>query len=196
MIYDGIVIGLIVGLIRGGVFGALRGLSRLKLVAGWVFPALLVFQFVYFYFQGRNEALQQYTGISIMVIYVIGLLFVGLNHKQPGFKTIFVGVFLNFLVMVLNGGAMPVSLEAASTLGSYYADMLQNNDVVYKHAKLMEDTRLPFLGDIIPIVAPYPRQVIISIGDIVMNVGIFMFLQKIMTAEKKGLPSGAVSTQA
>jgi len=184
MVYDGIVIGLIVGLIRGGIFGALRGLSQLRLAAGWIFPLLLIFQFVFFYFQGRNEELQQYTGISIMVIYVIGLLFIALNRNQPGFKTIFVGVFLNFLVMVLNGGAMPVSLEAAAALGQYYVDVLQDNDVVFKHAMLMEDTRLPFLGDIIPIVAPYPREMVISIGDIVMNIGIFIFLQHVMTRSK------------
>jgi len=189
MVYDGIVIGLIVGLLRGGVFGALRGLSRLQLVAGWIFPLLLIFQFGYFYLQGRNEILQQYTGISIMVIYVIGLLFVALNRNQPGFKTIFVGVLLNFLVMALNGGTMPVSLEAASMIGLEYAELLQVNDVVFKHAALTELTRLPFLGDIIPVVAPYPREMVISIGDIVMNVGIFMFLQQIMTAEKKGLGS-------
>ncbi len=195
MVYDGIVIGLIVGLIRGGIFGALRGLSRLQLVAGWMFPALLLFQFVFFYFQGRNEALQQYTGISIMAIYVIGLLFIALNRKQPGFKTILVGVFLNFIVMALNGGAMPVSLEAAATLGPQFVDVLQNNDVVFKHAKLMEDTLLPFLGDIIPIVAPYPREMVISIGDIVMNVGIFLFLQKVMT-EPKAAPESAAQTSA
>ncbi|HZG57122.1 DUF5317 domain-containing protein [Paenibacillus sp.] len=190
MVYDGIVIGLIVGMIRGGFFGALKGLSRLQLVAGWIFPLLLLFQFGYFYLQGRNEALQQYTGISIMVIYVIGLLFVALNRRQPGFKTIFVGVFLNFLVMALNGGTMPVSLEAASMIGLEYADMLRTNDVVFKHAALMEHTKLPFLGDIIPVVAPYPREMVISIGDIVMNVGIFVFLQRIMTAEKNGLDHG------
>jgi len=195
MVYDGIVIGLIVGLIRGGIFGALRGLSRLQLVAGWVFPVLLLFQFVFFYFQGKNEALQQYTGVTIMAIYVIGLLFLALNRKQAGFKTIFVGVFLNFIVMALNGGAMPVSLEAASTLGQYYVDVLQNNDVVFKHAKLMEDTRLPFLGDIIPIVAPYPREMVISIGDIVMNIGIFVFLQKVMT-ESKGASDRAANLSA
>jgi len=181
MVYDGIVIGLIVGLIRGGFFGALRKLSQLKLVAGWVFPLLLVFQIVLFYFQERNAALQQYTGISVMVIYVIGLLFIGLNHKYPGFKTIFVGVFLNFLVMVVNGGIMPVSLEASAMLGQYYVDALQSSEVMYKHAALTESTRLPFLGDIIPIVSPYPREMVVSIGDIVMSVGAIVFLYKLMS---------------
>ncbi|MCI3923701.1 DUF5317 domain-containing protein [Paenibacillus sp. TRM 82003] len=184
MVYDGIVIGLVVGLIRGGFFGALRGLSQLKLVAGWVFPVLLLFQFVYFYFQGGNETLAQYTGLSIMIVYVVGLFFLALNRKQPGFKTIFVGVFLNFLVMALNGGLMPVSLEASALIGQQYVDALLDNEVVYKHAKLLEETRLPFLGDIIPLVAPYPRQMVISIGDIVMNIGIFVFLQHVMKPAK------------
>lgn len=184
MVYDGIVIGLIVGLIRGGFFGALRGLSRLKLVGGWVFPFLLLFQFVYFYFQGRSETLAQYTGLSIMVVYTIGLLFLALNHREPGCKTIFVGVFLNFLVMALNGGLMPVSVEASALIGQSYVDALDQNAVMFKHTKLLEDTRLPFLGDIIPIVSPYPREMVISIGDIVMNIGIFIFLQHVMKPAK------------
>jgi len=185
MVYDGIVFGLIVGFIRGGFFGALRGLSQLKLVAGWIFPLLFAFQVVFFLLQGRFDAVAQYTGISIMIIYIIGMIFIALNYKLPGFRAIFVGVFLNFLVMALNGGAMPVSLEAAALLGSEYVEMLRTHDIVYKHAALMEDTLLPFLGDIIPIVAPYPRQMVISIGDIVMNIGIFVFLQHIMTSAKR-----------
>jgi hypothetical protein len=185
MVYDGIGIGLVVGFIRGGFFGALRGLSQLKLVAGWVFPLLLIAQILFFYFQGKYEALAQYTGISIMVIYVIGLLFIGLNRKQPGFQVIFIGVFLNFLVMALNGGVMPVSLEAAAALGPSYSEDLLQQDIVFKHAMLMEDTKLPFLGDIIPLTPPYPRKIVISIGDIVMNIGIFIFLQHVMLASKR-----------
>ncbi|WP_274362683.1 DUF5317 domain-containing protein [Paenibacillus thermotolerans] len=187
MVFDGIVIGLIVGFIRGGFLQGLRGLSQLKLKAGWVFPVLLLAQFLVYFLQGRMEWLTDYSGYFYMAVYVIGLLFLYLNWSQSGFKLIFAGVFLNFLVMALNGGVMPVSLEAAKVLGPYFTDLLQNNEVVYKHAMLMEDTRLPFLGDIIPLTPPYPRTQVISIGDIVMNVGIFMYLQSIMvSASRKG----------
>jgi hypothetical protein len=49
-----------------------------------------------------------------------------------------------------------------------------------KHTMLTSTTHLGFLGDIIPITKPYPRTQIISIGDIVMNIGIFLFIQYLM----------------
>ncbi|WP_199617338.1 DUF5317 domain-containing protein [Paenibacillus alkalitolerans] len=184
MVYDGIVIGLVVGLIRSGFFQGLRGLSQLKLVAGWIFPLLLILQFIVFFLQGRYEVVTQYSGYFFMAVYVAGLIFLFLNRENSGFKLIFTGVFLNFLVMALNGGVMPVSIEAAEVLGGNFVAELQNNDVIYKHAMLREDTLLPFLGDIIPLTSPYPRQQVISIGDIVMNIGIYVFLQSVMVHSK------------
>jgi hypothetical protein len=185
MVYDGIAIGLAVGLIRGGILQSLRGLSQLKLTAGWIFPLLLILQFAIFFLQGRYEALTQYSGYIFMAVYAVGLVFLFLNRNHTGFKLIITGVFLNFIVMALNGGVMPVSPEAAKVLGGTFLEDLQNNDIVYKHAMLMDSTKLPFLGDIIPLTAPYPREQVISIGDIIMNIGIFMFLQSIMVTSKQ-----------
>lgn len=92
-----------------------------------------------------------------------------------------IGVFLNFLVMLVNGGRMPVSYEAASVLDPIYLEMLKSGDAVTKHYLLDASTRLAFLGDIIPLSSPYPRTQAISIGDVVMNFGIFLFILHIMT---------------
>lgn len=76
---------------------------------------------------------------------------------------------------------MPRSFEAASVLDPVYLEMLQSGDVVTKHYLLDASTRLPFLGDIIPLSSPYPRTQAISIGDVVMNLGIFLYILSIMT---------------
>jgi hypothetical protein len=184
MVYDGILIGFVVGLIRGGFLRGLRSFSNIKLTAGWIFPLLLIVQFLTFYLQARYDSLIQYSGFIFMAVYVVGLIFLAVNARHSGFKLIFTGVFLNFIVMALNGGVMPVSAEAAQVLGGTFLADLQNNTVIYKHAILTESTLLPFLGDIIPLTAPYPREQAISIGDIIMNVGIYFFLQSIMVAPK------------
>jgi len=184
MVIDGIVIGIIVGLIRAGFKNGFMALSNVRIKGGLIFPLLLLLQFVMFYYQDRFELLDQISGSFFMVIYVVGLYVLWLNRNEPGFWYIFIGVGLNFLVMVLNGGRMPVSLEAAKVLDPVYIEMLKNGVTVTKHVMLSESTHLAFLGDIIPIAPPYPRTQVISIGDIVMNIGIFIYLQKIMLIEK------------
>jgi hypothetical protein len=176
MVYDGIIIGLIVGLLRKG---NLRALSNLKLKWGWVFPLLLIVQLFVFFYQNEIKFLGQASESIYIVVYLVGLLFLFMNRHHKGFPIILVGVFLNFLVMVLNGGRMPVSIEASSLLDPSYTQAL--TDGLYgKHTILTETTKLGFLGDIIALKEPYPRTQIISIGDVIMNIGIFFFIQYLM----------------
>jgi len=185
MVYDGIVIGLIVGFIRAGWRSGLTALSQIRIKGGLIFPILLVLQFCLFYLQDRVAWIEQISAYLFMVVYVAGLYVLWLNRSFKGFWWIFAGVAMNFIVMVVNGGRMPVSLEAASVLDPVYVQMLKDGTVMYKHALLDESTRLPFLGDIIPLTSPYPRSQAISIGDVVMNIGIFIYLQHVMLAYKK-----------
>jgi hypothetical protein len=184
MVYDGILIGLIVGLLRAGWRSGIAALSQIKIRGGFLFPILLAIQFFLFYLDDKFGFLSNYSGYLFFLIYVAGLYVLWLNRQEKGFWWIFTGVVLNFLVMMANGGQMPVSLDAASLLGSPYVQALESGTMDTKHVLLTDSTLLPFLGDIIPITTPYPRSQIISIGDVVMNVGIFIYLQKNMLAHK------------
>ncbi|WP_025692388.1 DUF5317 domain-containing protein [Paenibacillus zanthoxyli] len=185
MVYDGIVLGLVVGLLRGGFRYGLKQFGSLRIRGGLWFPLLLLLQFVVFELNDRSAAFASFSGIFFAGVYVAGLYILWLNRSTPGFLFIFAGVFLNFLVMAVNGGKMPVSLEAAKVLDPYYVHLLQSGAVVTKHFLMDSATRLPFLGDIIPLSKPYPRTQVISVGDIVMNVGIFLYLQHILVPDKR-----------
>jgi hypothetical protein len=184
MVYDGILIGLIVGFIRAGLMNGLIALSNIRIRGGLIFPALLLIQLVIFYMQDHNHFLAQYNGYLFIVVYIVGLYILWLNRHVKGFWFIFAGVMLNFLVMLANGGRMPVSEEAASVLDPIYLHMLKEGVIVSKHILLNNSTHLGFLGDIIPLSSPYPRSQAISIGDVVMNFGIFIYLQKVMLVHK------------
>jgi hypothetical protein len=185
MVYDGIVIGLIVGFIRAGLFNGLLALTKIQIRGGLIFPILLVLQFCIYYLQTDTGFLASISGYLFMVFYVVGMFVLWINRNEKGFWFIIVGVFLNFLVMLVNGGKMPVSLEAVtSALDPVYAQMLQSGTVISKHILLTDSTHLSLLGDIIPLSPPYPRSQVISIGDIIMNFGIFIYLQKVMLAQK------------
>ncbi|MGG1678712.1 DUF5317 domain-containing protein [Neobacillus sp. NRS-1170] len=183
MVFDGIILSFVIGFLRKG---SLRGLAHLNLKCGWIFPLLLVIELVIFTFQNDYKFLGQLSGYIYMAVYVLGLIFLFLNRKNPGFLLILIGVFLNFLVMVVNGGRMPVSVEAASILDPSYMDALKGG-LAAKHQILTQSTNLGFLGDIIPLSKPYPRTQIISIGDVVMNIGIFLFIQYLMLKHPSSL---------
>lgn len=182
MVYDGILLSLIIGFIRGG---NLKGIAELSIKWGWIFPVLLLLQFAIYYFQNKVAWVGQLSPFVFIAVYIVGMALLWVNKHHPGLTLILIGVFLNFVVMAANGGRMPVSVEAASVLDPYYVQALQS-DLYGKHQMLTESTRFAFLGDIIPITKPYPRDQVISIGDVVMNVGIFIFIQHLMVGKKKG----------
>jgi hypothetical protein len=154
---------------------------------GWVFPILLILQIFIFIFQSKLAWVASASDYFFLGVYVIGLYFLWVNRQQPGFYYILIGVFLNFLVMAINGGRMPVSLEAASVLDPSYSEVLQSG-IYAKHQLLNSATHLGFLGDIIPLSNPYPWHKIISIGDVIMNIGGFIFVVQLMLSRKKTQP--------
>lgn len=102
-------------------------------------------------------------------------------YKNLHIKWMFVviiGIFLNFLAITVNGGAMPVSADALETAGLHkYCEILQKG-LYPTHTVMMPDDPLVarILGDFIPIVPPHPRPRVISIGDIIMTIGVVLVM--------------------
>ncbi len=176
MVFDGIILSLLIGFFRGG---NLKGISDLNLKFGWVFPILLGIQLIIYFTQNSFTWIAGLSSVSFMLVYVVGLYFLWVNRTYEGFGILFFGVLLNFIVMLVNGGRMPVSAEAATILDPHYIEALKNG-LYAKHTILDSSTKLGFLGDIIALQPPYPRTQVISIGDIIMNIGAFIFLQHLM----------------
>lgn len=191
MVFDGIVLSVIVGFLRKG---NLKSLTSLKLKYGWVFPLLLLVQIAVFYLQNDIPALGQASGFIFMLVYIAGMFFLTMNRHYKGFQLILMGVFLNFLVMAVNGGRMPVSMDAAVILDPGYIEAIKS-ELYAKHAVLTSSTNLGFLGDFIPLTDPYPKNQVISIGDVLMNIGIFMFIQQLMLSHLKNNEKDGVSFQ-
>ena len=80
---------------------------------------------------------------------------------------------------------MPVSLEALKKAGMAYLLPLLQSKTYIIHTLMNPKTRLKFLADIIPLPPPYPRPRVLSVGDIIMGIGVFFLIQNYMT--EKGL---------
>ena len=100
------------------------------------------------------------------------LVWVLRNAHLPGMALVALGLVLNAAVIAANG-AMPVSPEALTALGAE-----QGATPTGKHTLLTEETRLPWLADILPLP---PLRSIISVGDIVLAAGLIPLTHALMT---------------
>ena len=105
------------------------------------------------------------------------VLLILVNRHIPGAKLFALGVILNTLVMVANGGWMPVTPEtvefaspARPALVEYSKPQDSKNIVMAR-----SDTNLWILSDIIPVTLPWNRYAV-SIGDILLVVGAAQFI--------------------
>jgi hypothetical protein len=108
------------------------------------------------------------------------LLFAWRNRRQAGFWGLGIGLALNLLVIVLNGGLMAVSPHTAvqlvpgSSLDSWTAGepFGSNKSVILP----VEQTRLWWLSDHLLLPAWVPYRAALSIGDFLIAAGAFWLL--------------------
>ena len=153
-------ISIIVGFLRGG---KLRNLTEIRVKSWWLLPIGFLI------LAASNFVPTEYDSVAValvLVSYLPLLLFVWLNRDLTGIWIAGLGILMNFTVILLNGG-MPVLAEAAALAG-------ETGDLVLdsKHVLLTQETRLPFLADIIPL-----PGAVLSLGDVFLAIGVGVFLE-------------------
>lgn len=183
MLVESLGTSLIIGKIRGGRFSNIASGE----IRGWYFIGasfLIEFGAVYLASKGVKMVVD---GIFFIHFLSYILLFCGLfmNLDKYSFWIITVGVLLNFIVIMANGGKMPVSADALKFAGLYknLSDIALGRLVT--HTLMNTSTKLRFLGDVLPLPKYYPRPKVYSIGDIFMAIGIFIYIQKLMIGKSK-----------
>lgn len=172
MLYEGIFAGIIVGLIARG---RLTNLAHMKLSRVWLVFCAFFIQLGMEYLASKGiQAMYDYRFWLHGFSYLILFIFLWLNRHLPGSIIITLGFLLNFLVIMLNGGAMPVALNG---LDPSYVTMLQNNELP-TYIILDSSTRLPWLSDIF--INPWPIGKAFSAGDVFACIGVFWLVYKSM----------------
>ncbi len=109
----------------------------------------------------------------------VAALAVWLNRHLPGLTLISLGLALNFVVIALNGGFMPVSLEARRLAGR--ASLIERDANVIP---MTPDTVLPWLGDVLPLPAGVPFANVFSIGDVLITLGGIIFIWRALVPRR------------
>jgi MFS family permease len=185
-----IALALIAGALAGG---GLPRLADMRLRWIWILGLALGLRFA------AGLARQVAPGIDLPLgaafISAYALLFIWLwgNWRVPGLQVAAVGIGLNTLALVLNGGQMPI-WSAAFTAAGFTPAALANDPF---HFLMNASSVADFVkgggifGDVLPIPIPVIRDVA-SIGDALLAVGIFWAIVYSMT--RSGAPTRAAFT--
>lgn len=167
------VLSVIIGLIRKG---SLANIVQSDIKASFLFIlALLLFIAVQVGDSAGIAFLTDWMYFIRLAAYCLLLLGIILNLNVWMF-ILLLGAVMNFVVIFINGGKLPVS-ESAMQIAGIASSSIQDSSI---YALTTAATNFPFLGGIIPIPLPSIFAQIISPGIVLMAVGIFGIIQNIL----------------
>jgi hypothetical protein len=113
------------------------------------------------------------------------------NHHLPGMWVVLAGVTLNLLVIAANGGYMPITPSALARIGAgQTAHQMQPESVVLGSKDILlppDQAHFWMLGDVLVIPEPFPWPTAMSIGDVLLAVGVFFLIVRTMGSRHQSL---------
>jgi DHA3 family macrolide efflux protein-like MFS transporter len=170
----GIALGLILGLVVGG---SLVNLAYVRLRRMWLLVAAVLLRSVTEILLNTGFGPAETLRLPLLAgAFALLLLALWPNRRFPGISLAFVGTLANAIVIVVNGGFMPIWEPSLRLAGLTPAEVTSALHVVLPGA-LNASFLLhlgPF-GDVIPIPLPFIQNVA-SIGDAFLTLGLAFFL--------------------
>jgi len=177
-----IIISIIIGLLRNGKLSSLSQipLKRIELIV----LACLIQGGLIFLGSRNIKFVLDYSSYMIIFSYIVLLLAVWYNKKLKGIKIIALGIIFNFIVIVANGGHMPVLLSSLYKAGLNDFALVLKEGTYVTHTLITEKTLFGFLADVLPLSPPFPDPSVVSVGDFFMFYGVFSLIQNAMMKEE------------
>jgi hypothetical protein len=153
--------------LRGGQLGRL---GQVEIRHGWVAIAALGLQvFIISVLPGGSQAV--HAGVYLAT-YALAGLFLWANRRLPGVRLLATGTLANAVAIAANGGIMPAAAAAQRLAGLRTGGGFQNSAHL-AHAHLL------WLGDVIPVPGPWPLGNVLSVGDLVIFIGLWVLLHRV-----------------
>ncbi|MCR4431678.1 MAG: DUF5317 domain-containing protein [Tepidanaerobacteraceae bacterium] len=178
MLIDFLVISIIIGILRGG---SLKNLSAIPIKNLELIFVSFIIRYLPLVLKGDlYNIAARYNFIISSASYLLLIYALFSNRHIKAMRLVTVGVVLNFIAIVANGGKMPVSIQALDMTGLNELKPLLFDPSYLYHKAIDSATKLSFLGDIFPLPPPYPRPRVFSLGDLMMGIGVFSIVQRAM----------------
>lgn len=178
MFAEAFILGVIIGRIRKGRFSNFADLH----IKGWGFVVLgALVQFLPIFLK-KLGILEEYYLFFPVIAAVVMIIVLFLNVDVKGVWLILLGGICNLGVILFNGLKMPVSLKAYEFAGlNGIVETIMDGSVINYIS--LESARgfSRFFGKVIAIPEIYPFAKVLSIGDILITIGIIWFIQGEMT---------------
>ena len=159
------------------------GLGRMRL--RWLALPLVSFSAQWLSFVQFSDSLAAAAWAVQLASGACLLAFAWGNRHLRGMLVVAVGVVLNLVAVLSNGGFMPVRISDAQRIGNpLFARHLEIDGHYQKSSVLAERTRLPWLADVIFLPLPIGPGRMLSPGDILVGAGTFVFLQSALIATR------------
>ncbi len=173
VIFSALLIGIVVSRVKGGN----PSINNIKFKSPWLLLPGLVLQILSSIAEAKGLKFNMPVALIInSAVFGFVFLLVWANRRYIGLWFIGLGALSNALVMMFNGGRMPVDISLLGDkayLAEYIDLIVRGAD--NKHAVINVATKLPFLADVISLPGFLGLGMpLISIGDIIVAVGLFV----------------------
>jgi hypothetical protein len=183
MLYLYIIISsIIIGLLRNGKLSSLSQISLKKIEL--ILLACLIQAGLVFLGPKKVKFILDYSSHMIIFSYIVLLLAVWYNKELKGINFIALGIAFNFIVIVANGGHMPVLLSSLYKAGLNDIALILKEGIYVTHTLITEKTLFGFLADVIPLPPPFPDPSVVSVGDFLLLYGVFSLIQNAMVQKQ------------
>lgn len=188
MFLSAIALALIAGALAGG--GVPR-LADLRLRWLWLLGLALAVRISAVQLRGIDAVPPGIASLAFVGVYVLLFAWLWGNWRVPGLQVAAVGIGLNALAIVLNGGSMPVWARAFEAAGFNIGALVDDPF----HTLVTTDSVTTFIasgglfGDVVPIPLPIIRDVV-SIGDVLLALGIVWAIVSAMTRPNAPVRAG------
>ena len=179
MFLSAVALALLVGALAGGGLPQLAGL-RLRSV--WLLGAALALRILAQLLKQADPGTDLPLATASIGAYALIFVWLSANWRVPGLQVAAVGIGLNTLAVLLNGGQMPIWSSAFVAAGFTPADLARDPFHFLLTTTTVGDfvSRGGIFGDVVPIPIPWIRDVV-SIGDVLLAIGIFWAIVYAMT---------------
>ena len=167
------ILGILTGLVAGG---RIHNILNFRLRRVWLIVLAFLILAVSQAMSARGLKVAS-DNVFIVHAIVFCMLLVGFyfNRNYRGMLAIGAGCALNSIVIMLNRGRMPVSLEVLEAARLTEAAEMVKSGLDLRHAVMDAGTRLPFLADVICLPPFWGFMMrIVSIGDLIVVAGLFI----------------------